>query len=221
MNVYRKQGRLLPPLLLAAVMLASCATAPEQPAEPQQPQAAAPAAPLPEQEYSKAKALKARVDGNGLGELVPQEYRQAESSFQEAQQLYGKDNSGAKAALEAAVQAYTVVIDKGFPLKIAPLRAEAEKGRADAEELKAQVAAKDLYAEALDSYRQAVAAEDAGEYEKALQLFAEARRRFDQLLAATREKKAAAEAALQATDKGLADSQRQGREADSEIGSGR
>jgi tetratricopeptide (TPR) repeat protein len=219
--------RILVLLLVAAiVLLASCATkpAPEQPAQPAQPkpepkQTVATVA-LPEKEYAEAKSLKARVDQNGLGEFVPEEYKQAEAKLQEAEGTYNKDNAKAKASLDQAVAAYNTVISKGFPLKTDKSRKDVEAVKANADNLKAPVAMKSEYAAALARYNQALAAQKAGDYERAIDLFGQAKIMFDQVAVKTQEKKATAEAALQAAQNSQADSEQKGNDADAQLKSG-
>jgi hypothetical protein len=227
MNRKMQVRRILVLLLVAAVvLLASCATkpAPEQPAQPAQP-AVQPKPPvatvaLPEKEYAEAKSLKARVDQNGLGEFVPEDYKQAEARLQEGEAAYNKDNAKAKASLDQAIAAYNTVISKGFPLKTDKSRKDVEVVKANADGLKAPVAMKDDYAAALAKYNDALAAQKAGDYEKAIGLFAEAKPMFEQVVAKTQEKKATAEAALQAAQNSQADSEQKAKDADAQIKSG-
>lgn len=224
MNAKTRVKRILV-LLAAALLLASCATkpAPEEPAPPEpkvEPQPTVSAVALPEKEYAEAKALKSRADRNGLGEFVPEEYRQAEASLQEAEGTYNKDNAKAKASLDKAAAAYNTVITKGFPLKTDKSRKDAEALKANADGLKAAVAMKSEYAAALARYNEAVAAQKAGDYERAIDLFGQAQAMFDQVVVKTREKKATAEAALQAAQNSQADSEQKAKEADAQIKSG-
>lgn len=213
-------------LLLAAalVLLASCATKPAPQPEPQPaPQPAPepkPAVALPEKEYAEAQALKARVDRDGLAEYAPEEYKQAEAKLKEAEGFYKKDNAKAKAALDQSIAGYKAVIAKAFSQKTDKARQEAEAAKADADALKAAVAMKDAYAAALAKHNEALAAQKAGEYEKAIALFGEAKAMFEDVYRKTQEKKAAAEAALQAAQDSQAQSEQKAEEADTQLKSG-
>jgi hypothetical protein len=211
-------------LLLAglAVLLISCATAPEQPTEePEQTvQPVDTRAPLPEQELEEAKSLKTRVDNNGLAEFASEDYQLAEKSLQEGEAAYGKDNAAAKKALDAAITSYKTVISKAFPLKTSRSQSEVDTIKASAESIKAPVAMKADYAAAKAKYDQAVAAKDAGDFEQAISLFAEARPLFQDVYEKTKVKKEAAEAEIKSAQDGIKDAEEKAKAADEEIQGG-
>lgn len=223
MNRTMQVRRILVLLMAAAlVLLASCATKPpvEEPVKPVEEPKPAPKPGLPEKEYAEAKSLKARVDQNGLAEYVPDDYKKAEASLQEAEGTYNKDNAKAKASLDQAIAAYNAVISKGFPLKTEKSRRDADALRAKADGLKAQVAAKAEYAAALAKYDEAVAAQKAGQHEKAIGSFAEAGKMFEGVYVLTQQKMAAAEAALLAAQNSQAAAEQKAQEADAQIKAG-
>jgi tetratricopeptide (TPR) repeat protein len=201
-----------------AVLLFSCASPPEQPEQPEQPVDTT--VPLPEKELEEAKSLKSRVDKNGLSEFAAQDYQQAESSLQEGEEAYGKDNAKAKTALDKAIASYRSVISKAFPLKVDRSRAEVDTIKTNAEGLKAQVAMKSEYAAAKAKYDEAVAAKDAGEFEQAISLFAEAKTLFQDVYEKTKQKKEDAEAEIKSSQDSLKDAEERGRAGDEEIEGG-
>jgi len=222
MNRTMRVRRILMLLLVAAlVSLASCATKPvvEEPVK-EQPKPPETKVALPEKELAEAKSLKARVDQNGLAEYAPDDYKKAEASFQEGQGAYNKDNAKAKASLDQAIAAYNTVLSKGFPLKTDKYRKEAEAVKAKADGIKAAVAVKTEYAAALAKYDEALAAQKAGQYEKAIGLFPEAGKMFDSAFVLAQQKKTAAEAALQTAQDSQASSELKAKEAEAQLKSG-
>jgi tetratricopeptide (TPR) repeat protein len=192
-----------------AVLLISCATPPEQPVDT--------TAPLPEKELEEAKSLKTRVDNNGLSEFALEDYQQAEKSLQEGEAAYSKDNTKAKKALVTAIQSYTTVISKAFPLKTGRSQAEVDTIKANAESIKAPVAMKVEYEAAKAKYDEAVAAKDAGNFEQAISLFAEAKSLFQDVYEKTKAKKEAAEVEIESAQDGLKDAEEKAKAADEEI----
>lgn len=175
------------------LIIASCASAPETP--PEEPPAAA-AIPLPEEEMARAGKLRALIAQYELETYAPDAFRQAEDRFGQGESLYGRENDKSKTAFEEAALGYQAVIDRGFPRLTAERRQPADSARAEADALKASVALKDSYAVALGLYEQAVAAEAAGDYARAVDLFTEVGPRFAELAVQARQKKELAEQSL-------------------------
>jgi hypothetical protein len=76
------------------------------------------------------------------------------------------------------------------------------------------------YTAAKAKYDEAVAAKDAGNFEPAISLFAEAKSLFQDVYEKTKEKKEAAEAELGSTQDGIKDAEEKARAADDEIQGG-
>ena len=215
--------RILFVLAVAGVLIvASCATAPET-AEPVEKPVEKPAPPpkatvgLPEQEYAQAKELKTKVDRYGLGSYVPEEYEQAEASLADAEKAYQKDNVAAKRALDEAIRGYNAVMTKGFPLLVDDRRREADAAMAQADSIKAQRSVPDAYARAKAKYDEAVAAREAGDFEKAAAAFEEARRLFQDAHMQAKAKKDRAEQSMRSTQEGLQDAEQRARAGDAEL----
>jgi tetratricopeptide (TPR) repeat protein len=204
-------------LLIAglAVLLFSCASPPEQPEQPVDT-----SAPLPENELEEAKSLKSLVDNNDLSEFAMEDYQAAETSLEEGEEAYSKDNAKAKTALDAAIASYRTVIDKAFPLKADRLKAEVDTIRANAESIKAQVAMKSDYAAAKAKYDEALAAKDAGNFEQAISLFREAKTLFQDVYEKTLEKKRGAEDEIKSAQDGLKDAEERAKAGDEEMQGG-
>ena len=198
--------------------LASCATAPEAEEKVEEP--APPARStvgLPEQEYAQAKELKSKIDRYGLGSYAAEEYAQAEAKMAEAEKAYQKDNAAAKKALDEAIRGYNAVVDKGFPLLADDRRKQAESAMAQADSIKAARAAPDLYARAKARYDEAEAARKAGDFEKAVAAFDEARRLFEEAYVQAKAKKDRAEQSMRSTQEGLKDAEQRARAGDAEL----
>jgi len=198
-----------------ALLLFSCASPPEQPEQPVDTTVA-----LPEKELKEAKSLKTRVDNNGLSEFAAEDYQQAEKSLQEGEAAYGKDNAKAKTALDTAIASYRAVISKAFPLWADRSKAEVDAIKTNAEGIKAQVAMKEEYATAKAKYDEAVAAKEAGDFEQAITLFAEAKTLFQDVYAKTKQKKEDAEAEIKSSQDGLKDAEDRAKAGDEEIEGG-
>lgn len=213
-------------LAVAAVLVvASCATAPEAPApvEEPAPPAKEPAPPakapvaLPETEYAQAKELKTTIDRHGLDAYAPEDYKKAEASLAEAEKVYRTDNAAAKRALDEAIRGYNAVIAKGFPALTAERRQRAEAEKAQADALKAQRAVPDGYARAKARYDEAVAAEKAGEFAKAIAAFDDSQRLFRDVHVQAQARKDRAEQAMRTAQQELEEAERRARAADAEI----
>jgi hypothetical protein len=193
-------------VIFAALVLAvSCATTPpqkpvEQPAEQPVAQPEAPKAALPEAELAKAKELQEKADRYGLGEYAPDEYAAAVKSLAAGQETYGTDNAASKKSLDQAIVGFTTVIDKGGALYLGKLQDKAAASKKAADELKASVAVKDDYASASVVYTRAIKERGAKDIDGAAADFTQAADLFDAVAEKAKEKKAAADAAMSATD---------------------
>ena len=91
-------------LFIILLILGACASTPETDTT----------VPAPEQELAEAKSLKSRVDKFGLGDYAAQAYAQAEQDLKDGEAAYNKDNTKAKASLDAAITGYNTVLSEGF-----------------------------------------------------------------------------------------------------------
>lgn len=189
-------------MFFAALVLAvSCATTPPQkPVEQPTVTPETPKGALPEAELAKAKELQEKADRHGLGDYAPDEYAAAEKNLAAGQETYGKDNVASKKSLDQAIDGFTAVIDKGGALYLGKLQDQAAAAKKAADELKADVAVKDDYASAAAVYTRAITAKGAKDIDSAAADFTQAAELFDAVAEQARQKKAAAEAAMNATD---------------------
>ncbi len=200
----------------ALAFVISCAsTPPQKPAEPapekpkEQPQAGAPDA-----ELAQAKDLKQKVDALGLGEYDPQDYDAANKDFQAGQDAYGKDNVASKKSLDSAIKGYNAVMDTGGAQYLAKRQSDADASKKAADDLKASVAVKDDYAKADATYQQALKEKDAKDIENAGKDFASAKDQFDAVAATAKQKKEAADQAMQDAQAGQSASQQKADESE-------
>jgi len=203
--------RLLPIAAMAGALflVMSCASTPQKPAQPpeqpkEQPQAAVPA---PDAELAQAKDLKQKVDALGLGDYDPDDYAAANKDLQAGQDAYGKDNAASKKALDSSIKEYNAVMDTGGAQFLAKRQSDAEASKKAADDLKASVAVKDDYAKADDTYQQALKEKDGKDIENAGKDFASAKDQFDAVAATAKQKRDAAQQAMQDAQSGQADSQ--------------
>jgi hypothetical protein len=187
-------------LAAAAVLMVSCKTAP--PPEPTEPEPVA--VPKPEKEYQTAKELRATVTEFGLDSYEAAAFKKAEASFKDGEAAYDKDNAKSKAAFQDAIAGYQKVLDSGFPALTAERRKTADAAKAEADAIKAGVAVKADYNAAMDLYKQAVAAAEAKDYRKCLDLYDRSTAKFTAAAATARQLKAKAQASIDQVKKDLA-----------------
>ena len=196
-------------LATGALILSSCASAP--PAEEPAPPPATPApqpepakvVPPPESERSQALELRGSIEKNGLVAYAEADWQAGEKQLEQGQSLFGKDNEKSRAALLEAIRLYRAVLDAGFPRLTTERQQTAETAKDEADRLKAEVALADKYAPAAALYEQALAAQSAKEYARAIDLFAQATPLFNRLATQAEAKREKARKALQAAYDGI------------------
>jgi len=200
----------------ALFLVISCASTPPQKPQtptptptPEQLQAAAPDA-----ELAQAKDLKQKVDAIGLGDYDPQDYDAANKDLQAGQDSYGKDNAASKKSLDSAIKGYNAVLDTGGGKYLAERQSAAEASKKAADDLKASVAVKDDYGAANDTYQKALKEKDARDIENAGKDFGSAKDAFDAVAATARQKRDAAQQAMQDAQSGQSSSQQKADESE-------
>jgi tetratricopeptide (TPR) repeat protein len=132
----------------------------------------------------------------------------------EGDKAYNTDNKTSKEAFDQAIANYQAVIAKGFPILTDNTKKETDASLALADGLKAGVAVRDDYAKAKAVYDNAVAEQEAGNYEKAIELFQEADDLFQQVYEKAKAKKAKAEGVIQEALDSLKASEEKAKEAE-------
>jgi hypothetical protein len=145
---------------------------------------------------TRALAVKATIDGLEFAALDPGNYRIASTRLETMNREVVNSPSVAQDAAEEALLRFNLALSKGWEMSAGSRRAKAEVYKKQSEAIKAQVAVKDLYAEAKAIWDSAAAAQSAGRHEEAAPLFDEAEGRFMVVYEIAADKKAAAEAAM-------------------------
>lgn len=189
------------PLLIAALILGSCASKPPVPAPepvpvevPKQPEPApepkAPEAPAVSQAelddlLSQAKELKKKSFDLKLFEVLPDDYKAAEAAYGTALASYNaatKDPTGglaAKSGLEGSIGQYKALIAKGVVELAKAKRDNADAMKATALKAGADAKAADRFKAGEEAYSAATALIDAGKHEEAIGGFETARLYFE------------------------------------------
>lgn len=190
-----------------AALLASCATTPKPAATATTPSAPATTAPAtvpgPAAQLEQAKNLKAEIDKYNLSNAAPDSYSQGNADLTAGESAYGKDNALATSKLNDAIAAYQKVLSAGFPPLLKEERAKVDQAKGAALAAKADRATPMTYNDAASLEQQAAQKESAGDYAGAYDLLAQALAKYQQALAETQAKRAAAEQALQQAGKQL------------------
>jgi hypothetical protein len=210
-------------VLAAALFLAvSCAsTPPEKPKEPEAPpvkvEPEKPAIAAPEAELAKAKELKKRADAYGLGDYAPAEYEAAVNDLAAGEAAYGKDNAASKQSLDKAVDGFNAVIAKGGGLLVDKIQERSSASKKAADDIKANVAVKDEYAEALEVYNRALQDKAGGNLEQAGGGFAQAEEMFGKVYETAREKRENALQAMKEAEQVQAESEQKAADAEKSL----
>ena len=148
----------------------------------------------------------------GLGnfQLAENKY-QAEDGFWAS----GKpeDRAPGVDALDEAILRYNLVVQKGKETTVSEVKAKADESKQRSEEIKANVAVKDMYDSAQQLYNDGTSKLAAKDYEAAADDFTNAGTGFDQAYQAAVVKKTAADEAMKAAADATAESQRKAEEA--------
>jgi hypothetical protein len=193
-----KKCFLLTLCVFALWMLANCGIAP------------------PIQELNVAKASLAKAQEAKAEEFAKEEYAKAQASLEEGEKSIvnkkNKKNKIAKQKLELA----KADADAAYA-KAAPAYAEynidlAKKQKLTAEEIKAQVAMKDKFAEAKKLLDAAAADKNAGKFEDSWDKSIKAKSLFEEIYRLTQEKKARAHNALKNADSSIKNAETENQE---------
>ena len=206
--------------VLLALALGACASKPaavEKPAPaPSAPSApaAAPAVAAPDRELADARVLRARIVRFKLDQQYPQDFAAADARLTEGQAQMNKDNAAAKASIDAASAGYSKILKDGLTPMVRRGRQDVETVRASATGIKAQVAVTDDYAAAEAVYQKALASDNAGDQEAAIDGYGQARDQFVKVYDSAKAKKDRAERSLQEARKDLSDAEAQAKAAE-------
>ena len=148
--------------------------------------------------YKKAKALDIRdsIQQKDFAQHDEGNYKLADEKLAESDVLFASDPEAALDALDEATLRYNLVIQKGWQFYATGKKAPADDAKRRSEEIKAPVAVKEKYAEALAVYNNASALLAGGNYQEAGPEFDRASALFEEAYAQAEEKRNAALTAL-------------------------
>lgn len=158
----------------------------------------------PDEAFSAATKNREKVLRYNLKEYAPEEFNQAEKSYAEAKDAMAKkSNFKANKALEIANKNYLIVLEKGLPKHSEKVEKETLDEKNNAESLKANVAVKDNFNEAVKIYQEGTILKNDKKYEEAIEKFIIAKEKFNSAYKLTKEKKEKSEKSLESTEKEL------------------
>jgi hypothetical protein len=167
---------------------------------------------------SSAIKVRDRVDELEFGPLDSDNYALAAQKLDSVDSLLATNTTDAQDAAAESLLRYRLVLGKGWELTAGSRRDDAERYKTDAENIKAQVAVKAAYADAKAAWDMAAAALAAGDNEAAVPLFEKAEAMFKAVYQEAADKRAAAEAAIQAASAKSAESETVAQQGDEQLG---
>ena len=202
--------RLLMLAALSVLVIAACETPPE-PVEEADPED------IPATEQEQARNLRSTIMEYELDQYAVAEFAEAEQYFEEAEALLDEDVDAATESYIAAIALYEEVVRIGFTELIGGLKAEIAEVRADAEGIRADVAARTEFEQGAESYDEGEALEVQGDWERAYQMFEGSLNSFTASYDVAREKRDRADEAMARAQEKEDDTERQVREMEDEL----
>lgn len=152
--------------------------------------------------YKKANAqnLRASIEQRDFARYDAGNFQLAEAKMAESDTLFASNPDGALDALDEATLRYNLVLQKGWQTYAVARKTPADEAKKQSEDIKAQVAVKERYAEALTVYNNASALMTGGNYEEAGKEFERSEELFKTAYAEAEVKRDAALAALKALE---------------------
>jgi len=121
------------------------------------------------------EALKEKILKYNLTVYAEDDYKEAEEIYLEYNELIkAKKNMQAKSALKLLTKQYNMIFNDSMPLYTQDVNNQTINAKISATEIKADVAVKDKYQEALNAYDEALKQNNEKNYEAALELFKKA-----------------------------------------------
>jgi hypothetical protein len=145
-------------------------------------------------------------------------FQLADTKYQAEEGLWAsgeeKDRAAGADSLDEAILRYNLVVQKGREMTATAVKAKTDDAKQRSEDIKADVAVKDLYEAALEAYNEGSSQLAAKEYESAADSYDKSGAAFDEAYQAAAAKRAKAEEAIKAAEEATAQSQRKAEEAD-------
>ena len=155
---------------------------------------------------SKAVTVKARIDSLGFAAMDPGNYQIATTKLEAINREITTSPTAAQDAADESLLRFNLALAKGWEISVGTKRSSAEVYKKQSEAIKAQVAAKPLYADAIATWDSATSAQSAGRHEESATLFVEAEQLFKIAYESAAEKKATADEALRLAEEKTAES---------------
>ncbi len=185
---------LLPAAVIVVLVLTGCPTAPE-PVEDPPPEEVAPED-IPVTEQEEARSLRDTIRRYELDQYAVEEFTEAEEYYEEAEALMEEDPEAATESYIAAIALYEQVVRVGFGELIDALKAEIAEVRAEAEGIRADVAARSEFEQGVEAYDQAEQLEMEASWEPAYHGFQRSLEFFQDSYGIAREKRDRADDAM-------------------------
>lgn len=174
---------------------------------------------------SLASGLREAIEEKGYAAWDSGNHRLAENKYAEEERLFSAEGGAAELAagidsLDEAVLRYNLVVQKGRQGVANGKKETTDEAKARSEGIKADVAVKEGFAEALALYEEGQAKFAAGDYEEAAEAFEKAGLRFEEVYALAAEKRQRAVEAMSAAEAAAEESRRKAEAADQSGGAG-
>jgi hypothetical protein len=172
----------------------------------------------PDAKYQESTKLREKAIKYNLKKYAAVEFNDAEKDYTQAKNyMDNKKSFKADRLLDQVNKKFQVVLDKGFPPAAEDKNSETKDKIKLANDIKANVAVKDLYSDAETNYNDAGKLKDAKDYEKAIDTYEIANGKFDAVYKTAKEKKEKAEKSISATDQAFKDIEKNSAEVQNRI----
>jgi len=165
-----------------------------------------------------AAELRQGIEDRDYAKWDSGNYQLADNKFQAEEGFWASGNETDRVAgvdaLDEAILRFNLVVQKGREMAVSTVRTRTDEAKQRSEDIKANVAAKDLYEAAQELYNEGASQLTAKEYEAAADAFDRSGAGFDEAYEVAAQKRAAAEEAMQAAEEATSESQRKAEEAE-------
>jgi hypothetical protein len=167
---------------------------------------------------SVASELRSGIEDKDFAKFDSGNFQLADNKFQAEEGFWASGSEADRAqgvdALDEAILRFNLVVQKGREMGVSAVKVKSDDAKQRSEEIKANVAAKDLYDAAQEQYNDGASKLAAKDYEAASESYEKATAGFDEAYQSAADKKAKADEAMKAADEATAESQRKAEEAD-------
>jgi hypothetical protein len=167
---------------------------------------------------SVASGLRQTIADKDYAQWDSGNYQLADNKYQAEDGFWASGNEADRAsgveALDETILRFNLVIQKGREMGVSVVKDKTDQAKQRSEDIKADVAVKDLYDAAQQLYDAASGQLAAKDYDGATDSYSKASDAFDAAYQAAAVKRANAEEAMKAADEATAESQRKAEEAD-------